>query len=71
MGKAIDRSHEGGVVPPDMPTPRKRKVGFALLAAVPAAVVLGAVLTGKKTEPKPEGENVSRAEKGESDQGKG
>jgi hypothetical protein len=54
-----------------MPTPRKRKVGFALLAAVPAAVVLGAVLTGKKTEPTPEGENVGRAEKGESDQGKG
>jgi len=33
MGKAIDRSHEVGVVPPDMPTPRKRKVEYALLAA--------------------------------------
>jgi hypothetical protein len=55
MGKAIDHSHEVGVVPPDLPTPRKRKVGYALLAAVPAAVVLGAVLTGKKKAQKPEG----------------
>jgi DNA-directed RNA polymerase subunit RPC12/RpoP len=71
MGKAIDRSHEAGVVPPDMPTPRKRKVGYALLAAVPAAVVLGAVLTGKKKATKPEGGNSNPAAKDESGQGKG
>ena len=71
MGKAIDRSHDGGVVPPDMPTPRKRKVGYALLAAVPAAVVLGAVLTGRKRGSTPEGGKDDPAAKGESDKGKG
>ena len=73
MGKAIDRSQEGGVVPPDMPTPRKRKVGYALLAAVPAAVVLGAVLTGRKKGPAPEGETGGPEAKDESNRigGKG
>jgi hypothetical protein len=71
MGKAIDRSHEAGVVPPDIPTPRKTKVGYALLAAVPAAVVLGAVLTGKKKAPEPEAGKVDPAANGESGQGKG
>lgn len=54
IGKAIGRSHEVGVVSPDIPTRRKKKIGYALLAAVPAAVVLGAVLTGKKKAVKPE-----------------
>jgi hypothetical protein len=31
-----------------MPRPRKTTLGYALLAAVPAAVVLGAALKGKK-----------------------
>ena len=70
MGKAIDRSHKAAVVPPDMSTPRKRKVGYALLAALPAAVVLGAVLTGKKKAPKPEAGKVDPAANGESGQGK-
>ena len=48
IGKAIDHSHDAGVVPPNMPTPRKTKVKYALLAAVPAALVLGAVLKGTK-----------------------
>jgi hypothetical protein len=46
MGKAID--HGAGVLPPHMPKPRKTKVKYALLAAVPLAVVLGAAFTGKK-----------------------
>jgi DNA-directed RNA polymerase subunit RPC12/RpoP len=71
MGKAIDRSNDAGVVPPDMPTPRKRKVGYALLASVPAAVVLGAVLTGKRKGAKPENGKVDPVEKGESGPGKG
>jgi hypothetical protein len=40
---------------------RKRKVGYALLAAVPAVVVLRAVLTGKKKATKPEGGKVNPA----------
>ena len=71
MGKAIDRSHDSGVVPPEMPTPRKTKVKYALLTVVPAAVVIGAVLTGKKKGLKPEGGKVDATAKGESGQGKG
>ena len=54
IGKALDHSHDGSVVPPNMPKPRKTKVKYALLAAVPAAVVLGAVLKGRKKPVKPE-----------------
>ena len=54
IGKAIDRSIDGGVVPPDMPKPRNSKIKYALLAALPAAVVLAAVLTDKKKPAKPE-----------------
>jgi hypothetical protein len=46
MGKAIDPSHDAHVIQPN--PPRNSKVKFALLAAVPAAVVLGAFLKGKK-----------------------
>ena len=48
IGKAIDRSHDAGVVPPDLPKPRKAKIKLALLAAVPVAVVLGAALKDTK-----------------------
>jgi DNA-directed RNA polymerase subunit RPC12/RpoP len=53
MGRPIDPSQEGSVVPPDMPKPRKAKLGYALLAAVPAAIVLGAVLKGKNEKAAP------------------
>jgi len=53
MGKAIDHSHEAGVVPPDMPQPRDRQVKYALLAAVPVAAVLGAVWKGKSSAATP------------------
>ena len=53
IGKAIDHSHDTSVVPPNMPQPRKTKVKYALLAALPAAFVLSAVL-GKKKVVKPE-----------------
>ena len=52
MGKAIDRSADCGVVPPNMPEPRS-KMKYALMAAVPVAVVLGAVWKGKPAPPKP------------------
>lgn len=54
IGKAIDHSHDSGVVPPDLPKPRKAKIRFALLAAVPAAVVLAAVWKDKKKAANPE-----------------
>ena len=53
MGKAINHSHDAGVVPPNLPKPREAKVKYALLAAVPAAVVLGVVLKAKKAIAKP------------------
>jgi hypothetical protein len=54
IGKAIDHWRDVGVVPPNLPKPRKTKIKYALLAAVPAAVVLGAVMKGKKQAGKPE-----------------
>ena len=58
IGKAIDHSHEAGVVPPNMPQSRGRKVKYALVAAVPLAVVLGAVWKRKSSPLKPK-ENKS------------
>ena len=55
MGKAINHSHDAGVVPPNLPKPREAKMKYALLAAVPAAVVLGVVLKAKKAVAKPGG----------------
>ena len=54
MGKAIEHSPDAGVVPPNMPKPRNKKLGFGLLAALPVAVVLGAALKGKNKQPKPQ-----------------
>jgi len=41
IGKPIDRSHDHAVVPQKMPAARKTKVKYALLAGLPAALVLG------------------------------
>ena len=54
IGKAIDHSHDAGVLPPNMPKPRKSKLQYALLAAVPLAVVVGAALKGRKKPATPE-----------------
>jgi hypothetical protein len=67
IGKAIDHSHDAGVVPPNMPKPRKTKIKYALLAVVPAAVVLGAVLKAKKKAAKPENSKADPAARHESD----
>ncbi len=53
IGKAIDHSHDAGVVLPDLPKPRKTKIKYALIATAPAAVMLGAVLKGAKKSVKP------------------
>jgi hypothetical protein len=51
IGRAIDHSHESGVVPPG--GPQKSKLKLALLAAVPVGVLLGAVLKSRTTVPAP------------------
>ena len=53
IGKPIEPSHDRGVVPSNMPKPRKTKLRYALLAALPAAFVLGAVLKRKKAQAMP------------------
>ncbi|MBZ5728898.1 MAG: hypothetical protein LAP87_28450 [Acidobacteriia bacterium] len=47
IGKVIDRSHDAGVVPLEVPQPRKTKLRYAFWAAVPLAVVLSAALKPK------------------------
>ena len=61
IGRGLDHSHAANVVPPDMPGPRKTKVKYAILAAVPAAVMLGAVMKGRKKAAKPEDSNADPA----------
>jgi hypothetical protein len=68
IGKAIDHSHDAQIVPRDLPMPRKTKVKYALLAAVPVAAVLGAVLKGKKKVVKAEGVKPEAAAHEESSQ---
>lgn len=58
IGKPIDRSPNVGVLPPKMPKPRKSKLRYALVAAIPVAVVVGAMLKGKK---KPVGSAAERS----------
>jgi hypothetical protein len=53
VGKVIDRSHDAAVVPPLEPVSRKKKVAYGFLAAVPAALLLGAVWKGKKKVAQP------------------
>ena len=53
IGKPIEHSHDAGVVPPDLPRPRSKNLKYALLAALPAAAVLGVVLNGPKKPRKP------------------
>jgi DNA-directed RNA polymerase subunit RPC12/RpoP len=49
IGKVIDHSHDAGVVPPKATLPPTTKVKYAVLAAVPVALVLGAIVKHKKT----------------------
>ena len=48
IGKAIDPSHDDHVAPAAARTPRKTKMKYALMAGVPAAVLLGALWKRKK-----------------------
>jgi hypothetical protein len=60
IGKAIDHSNDGCVLPPNMPKPRGSKLKYALLA-VPLAVVLGAAFKRKTpgdANPKPVDESA-------------
>lgn len=67
MGKAIDHSHDAGVVPPNLPTPRKTRIRYALWAAVPAAVVLASMLRGKDQAAKPRNGDADPAARPQSD----
>ena len=49
IGKPIDHAHDACVVPKGMPLPPATKVKYAALAAVPVAMVIGAMLKTKKS----------------------
>lgn len=52
IGKPIQNSHEHGVLHPEVVrTPNRKKIGFALLASLPLAMVVGSALKSKKREP--------------------
>jgi hypothetical protein len=48
IGKAIDHSHVACVVPPETRLTPTTKVKYAVLAAVPVALVIGAMIKAKK-----------------------
>jgi hypothetical protein len=48
IGKLIDHSHDVHVVPKKATLPAATKVKYAVLAAVPLALVIGAVVKAKK-----------------------
>jgi hypothetical protein len=48
IGKLIDDSHDVHVVPKKKTSPLARKAKYAVLAAVPVALVIGVVLKAKK-----------------------
>ena len=48
IGKPIDHSNDACVVPRDTPLPPATKAKYAVLAAVPVAMVLGAMLKTRK-----------------------
>jgi hypothetical protein len=48
-GKVIERSHDSGVLRPDMPGPAKTKMKYALIGStISFAVLLGGVLARKR-----------------------
>jgi hypothetical protein len=49
IGKALDHSHDAGVVPPNLPKARPSKWKYVAVAAVPVAAMLGAMLKPKKS----------------------
>jgi hypothetical protein len=52
IGKAIDHSHNAGVVPPNLPKPRADRRKYVALAAVPVAAVLAAMVKTKNLGPR-------------------
>ena len=57
VGKAIDQSHSACVVPKKAAPTKKKKMGYALLTALPAALVFRAVLKRKDPSEAPRREN--------------
>jgi hypothetical protein len=55
IGKPIDHSHDACVVPRGMPMPPRTKAKYAVLAALPLAVAIGAMLKSKKPGHKKKG----------------
>jgi hypothetical protein len=54
IGKLIDDFHEVYAVPKNMTSPLATKVKYGVLAAVPVALAIGAVLKAKKARTKKE-----------------
>lgn len=52
IGKPVGHSHDACVVPKDKPLPPATKVKYAVLAAVPVAMVIGAMLKARKPGPR-------------------
>jgi hypothetical protein len=67
VGRPIDRSHDASVLPPSIPAPRKKKLKYAMWAAVPVAVAVSVALNKKS---KRDGNSGTGEEPGEAAPGK-
>jgi hypothetical protein len=50
IGKALSPASGAGVLPPNAPMPRKKKLRYAFWASVPVAFLLGSLLKSDKPE---------------------
>lgn len=48
VGRPLAVTHDSGVLHPEMPKPRSRKLKYAFLASVPLGVMIGSALWAKR-----------------------
>jgi hypothetical protein len=52
IGKPLHSSHDSGVLPPNMPKPRRSKMKYAFLASLPLGILIGSALGSKRSGPR-------------------
>lgn len=49
IGKPLASTHDSGVLPPNMPKPRSRKLKYAFLASLPLGILIASALGSKRS----------------------
>ena len=48
IGRPLASTHDSGVLPPDMPKPRSRKLKYAFLASLPLGILVASAVRAKR-----------------------